>query len=117
MNLSDIQSLLKAEILHGETSLNIDIKEVMVSDLMSDVLAYCCSGALLVTSLMNAQSIRTAEVADLCAIVYARGKKPAKETIDLAKQRDIPLLSTSLPLYDACGILYEAGLPGIHKQT
>jgi hypothetical protein len=58
------------------------------------------------------QSVRTADIAEVKAIVYVRGKLPEKEAIDLAKERGIVLLSTNLPMYESCGRLYACGLPG-----
>ncbi len=77
---------------------------------MSDVLAYTKPGCLLVTGLMNPQSIRTAEVADLSAIVFVRGKSPEPDTIDLAEEIGIPLIGSRYGMYEMCGRLYQAGL-------
>jgi predicted transcriptional regulator len=113
LNLGEIQKLLEAEVLTEETAIGMEVKMVMASDLMSDVLSYCCSGALLVTGLTNAQTVRTAEVADLCAVVFTRGKRPSDETVRLAQQSKIPLFATTLPMYEVCGALYSHGLKGV----
>jgi hypothetical protein len=67
---------------------------------------------LLLTGLTNAQVIRTAEVIDLSGIIFVRGKRPPQEVIAMAKERNLPLLMTELPLYETCGVLYSAGLEG-----
>ena len=54
----------------------------------------------------------TAVVADVTAIVYVRGKCPGEAGIELARQGHLPLLRTPLTMYEACGRLYGAGLPG-----
>jgi predicted transcriptional regulator len=79
---------------------------------MSDVLAFAKPGSLLLTGLTNPQVVRTAEMADLRAICFVRGKKPEKETIEMAESKDIPLLVTPLPMFESCGRLYREGLPG-----
>ena len=114
MNLGEIQKLVEAEVLTG--GLGTEVQTVMASDLMSDVLSYCCPGALLVTGLTNSQAVRTADLADLCAILFVRGKRPSIETIQLAKKRGVPLLTTHLPMYEVCGHLYASGLPGIERR-
>jgi hypothetical protein len=81
-------------------------------DLMSDVLAFIKEEALLLTGLTNLQVVRTAEMANIKALVFVRGKKPDRETIALARAQNIPLLVTHLPMYEACGRLYRHGLPG-----
>jgi predicted transcriptional regulator len=80
---------------------------------MSDALAFGKPGILLLTGLSNAQSVRTADIIEAKAIVYVRGKKPTDEGVTLAKNRKIPLLSTNLMMYKACGILYSHGLAGV----
>lgn len=80
---------------------------------MSDVLAFGKPGILLLTGLTNAQSVRTANIIEAKAIVYVRGKKPDNEGIEIAKKMGIPILSTNLMMYSACGLLYNNGLPGV----
>ncbi len=79
---------------------------------MSDVLAFAKGGSLLLTGLTNPQVIRTVEMMDIPAILFVRGKMPLKETIDLAKSKGIPLLSTKYILFETCGRLYQAGITG-----
>ena len=70
------------------------------------------AGALLLTGLTNTQVIRTSEMADIVAICFVRGKKPPKETTELAAQSRLPLLATRLPMFEACGRLYRHGMKG-----
>ena len=113
MNLSEIGELLQAEVLTGEGGLSLDVQTVMASDLMSDVLSFSGSDALLITGLTNSQAVRTVEVADLCGIVFVRGKRPSEETIRLAQEKSIPLLATKSAMYEVCGVLYSHGIVGI----
>ena len=116
MNLGEIQKILQAEALTENIDFGMEIRMVKASDLMSDVLSSCSSGALLITGLTNSQAVRTVEVADLCGIVFVRGKRPSEETIRLARDRGIPLLATKFPMYETCGVLYSHGLAGIKEQ-
>lgn len=111
MNLEEVQKLVEAEVLTGE--LGTEFQTAMASDLMSDVLSFCCPGALLITGLTNSQAVRTADLADLCGVLFVRGKRPSEEMIRLATERGVPLLTTNLSMYEACGILYSNGLEGI----
>ena len=112
MNLKKVKEILEAKVISGSDKLRMDIKMGCGCDLMSDVLAFVKSGSLLLTGLTNPQVIRTAEMADIKVVCFVRGKKPDKETVELAKSKNIPLLSTILPMFEACGRLYDAGLPG-----
>jgi predicted transcriptional regulator len=79
---------------------------------MSEILAFHKPGALMITGLTNIQSVRTADVADVRAIIYIRGKRPNQITLDLARQKGLPVLATTIGMFDVCGILYEKGMKG-----
>jgi hypothetical protein len=64
------------------------------------------------TGLTSIQAVRTAEVADVRAIVYVRNKRPEESAVALAQELGLPLLATPLPMFEACGRLHRAGLPG-----
>ena len=112
MQLGQVQQILGATIWTGEALLEAEVYSACGCDLMSDVLAFAKEKIILLTGLINLQVIRTAEMLDIKAIVFVRGKKPSQDMINLAKERDIVLFSTNMPLYPACGLLYEAGLRG-----
>ncbi len=110
MKLKEILDLVKGSILTSKADLNLDIPSCGASDLMSDALAFMKPGDLLLTGLIHPQVIRTAEMADLAAVVFVRGKTPNLETIELARELDIPLIASPFGMYEMCGLLYGAGL-------
>ncbi|MFI5295576.1 MAG: DRTGG domain-containing protein [Thermodesulfovibrionales bacterium] len=110
MTLGEITGIVEALVLTKRADMKRDIRRAYCADLMSDVLAFSVTHALLITGLTNAQVIRTADVADLKAIVFIQGKRPDVETIAMAESKNIPLLVTSLSMFDVCGRLYEKGL-------
>jgi predicted transcriptional regulator len=113
MKLQAIQELLKAKILTGAELLGqVDVSMICGSDLISDVLSFTKEKSLLLTGLTNPQIIRTAEMIDLCGIIFVRGKIPGEDVITMATELFLPLLVTDFPLYESCGILYAAGLKG-----
>ncbi len=114
MLLSDVKSILAAKILTRETeeTLSTQIHTACGCDLMSDVLAFVKDQTMLLTGLINSQVIRTAEMMDIVAICFVRGKLPPADVIELAEEKGIALLATEEPLYLACGKLYEQGLGG-----
>ena len=117
MKLKDIKKILEAEVITGGDLLETDIKMACGCDLMSDVLSFAKSGDLLLTVLTNLQVVRTAEMADLAAICFVRGKKPDAETIEMAKSKDIPLLTTHLLLFESCGRFHREGLSGCSENN
>lgn len=112
MKINDIKALLDAEVLCGSESLENEIHSACGSDMMSDVLAYVKDQAVLLTGLVNAQVIRTAEMMDMKCIVFVRSKRPSQDMIDLAQESGMAVLTTPKRMYDACGILYSNGLRG-----
>ncbi len=110
MSLLEISDLLLCEVFTGEEKLDGRIAYGCASDLMSDVLAFSRSGAVLLTGLVNIQTVQTAFIAEIQAVVFVRGKKPDQDVVALAKQKKIPLLGTAFSMYEACGILYKSGL-------
>ncbi len=118
VTLAGIRDLLGAEVLCG-IDLSVHVERVGAADLMSDVLALSTPGMLLLTGLVSAQVIRTAVVADLCGVVFVRGKKPAESILSLAQEAKIPVLRTPLTMFEAAGKIYAAlaGNSGMNPAT
>jgi hypothetical protein len=112
MQLWEVKEILEAELLWEPIDLQLEIEMAEAADLMSDVLNRRLGGDLLITGLVNSQAIRTAEMADIKAIAFVRGKTPDQETITLARSKGIPLLTTKLLMYEACARLAMKGLAG-----
>ena len=117
MTLFEVRDLLACEVFAGVDQLGASVKFGCASDLMSDVLAFSQTGALLLTGLANAQTIQTAHIAEIRAIVFVRGKRPDKKVTALAEERKIPLLGTYYSMFEASGILYGKGLPSTMKKA
>lgn len=112
MTVLDIKNLLEADVLCCEEFLSKEVHTACGSDMMSDVLAFVKDQSVLLTGLCNPQVVRTAEMMDMVCICFVRGKLPDESIIELAKEREIVLLSTGIRMFAACGILYENGLHG-----
>lgn len=112
MYLREIRRILDAKVLCGEENLDWEAHAACASDFMSDVLAYVKNQALLLTGLVNPQVIRTADMVDMKCVVFVRGKVPDASILDLAREREIVVMSSPLRMYCACGALYLNGLRG-----
>lgn len=112
MKISDIKTILNADLICGEKFTSNEVFTACGSDMMSDVLAYVKEQAVLLSGLVNPQVVRTAEMMDMKCIVFVRGKQPDEDIIDLAVERDIVLLRTQYGMFNACGLLYQNGLKG-----
>ncbi len=109
MKLQQIISIVEGQIL-VDAGIDREISCAAASDLMSDVLAFAEPHSVLLTALCNPQVVRTAEMADIAAVIFVHGKVPIAETIALAEENGIPLILTKAPLFEICGRLYQAGL-------
>ena len=110
MKISQIAQILEGTFVTGEELSDREVYSACGSDMMSDVLAYVKDQGVLITGLCNPQVIRTAEMMDMLCIVFVRGKTPTPEMVELAKQRNIVLITSPRRMFSACGKLYSAGL-------
>jgi predicted transcriptional regulator len=117
LKLNEVKIILDAEVIVGEEHLDLEVKTAFGADLMSDVLAFAKAGSILLTGLTNSQVIRTANILDIAAIILVRGKKPSAETINLAKELKIPLLTTKYILFETAGRLYAKGIVGCLEKV
>lgn len=112
MKIKEVTEILNARAYTDNADYETEFATACASDLMSDVLAFVKDQALLLTGLLNAQVVRTAEMMDMKAVIFVRGKEPSEDIIKMANQKDIMLFTTEYPLYIACGKLFDAGLTG-----
>jgi hypothetical protein len=108
--LAEVVRLVEGEYFYGEDKADIEIFSACGADLMSDVMAFVKEKIVLLTGLVNPQVIRTAELLDIKGIIFVRGKKPTLDMIDMAEEANIILAGTKLPMFLACGRIYEGGL-------
>lgn len=113
MKLIEIKELLEAKVVSGENNLDTEVNLGCAADLMSDILAFGKPDSILLTGLINLQVINTANVSDIKAICFVRGKKPNEDIIKAAKRNDLVVLFTNLPMFETCGRLYKNGLKGL----
>ena len=112
MTIADVRRILEAEIICGSDNMDTEVHNACGSDMMSDVLAFVKDQSVLLTGLVNAQVVRTAEMMDMVCIVFVRGKDPGEDIVNLARERDIVVMSSAIRMFIACGLLYSRGLEG-----
>ncbi|OGP99114.1 MAG: hypothetical protein A2026_18565 [Deltaproteobacteria bacterium RBG_19FT_COMBO_46_12] len=117
MTLKEVKETTNAEVISGDHDLKKEIKCAFAAELLSDVLALSQEGALLITGFTHPQVVYAADAANLCAILFVRGRWPNEATQQLAIQKKIPLLSTSYMMFETCGLLYEYGLKTCALKT
>jgi predicted transcriptional regulator len=114
MKASKVAELVEGEVLSGKDLLDkVEVNTAFAADLMSDVLAYVESernDVILITGITNPQIVRTAEMLDIPVIIVARGKKVPEETVKLAEEKGIIIISTKNIVFTTSGILYMNGI-------
>ncbi len=113
MKIREVLEILSGRTIVQNHGLNEEVPRGGAADLMSDVLAFGTDGMMLMTGLTNPQVVRTAEMAGINIIVFVRDKTPPPETVELARDSGMTLITTGYTMYEACGRLFQAGLPGL----
>lgn len=112
MTVKEVLEILGAKVLVGEEFLDKEVRTACGSDMMSDVLAFSKDHSILLTGLCNPQVIRTAEMLDIVCLIFVRGKEPDETILEMARERNLIVLTTGHRMFSACGLLYQAGLHG-----
>ncbi len=113
MTIREIAGILDAKWLCCEDEADRVVRYAFASDMMSDVLAHVGEDTMLLTGLINSQSVRTAEMLDVPCLVFVRGKIPHKDAVQRAELIGLPMLLTACSMFEACGRLYAAGMGAV----
>lgn len=117
MKLREIAELVDARFVTGADQAEREVTSAFAADLLSDVLAMVQDeGVLLITGMTTPQVVRVAEVMNMCAVLFVRGKVPAAATIAYAVGTGIPLLATRRIMFETCGVLYQAGVEAAQRK-
>jgi len=106
MKFQDITAQLNAQVVHKSSRFDTaQIKNIVVSDMMSEVLTVDKEDILLLTSLSSHQTIRTLNNIGGMGAIIVNGSPIQVGLKELASEFDITLLKTELPAFEACVIL------------
>ena len=86
-----------------------EIRGVYISDMVSDIIGIG-DGNLLLTLQTHKNVIAAANLVDVAAIVFSRGKKPAEDVVALADKAGIGLLGFEGDTWTLAKKLYELGI-------
>lgn len=110
MKLEEAAQLLAGEFLCGEGQKNTIIDRAYAADLLSDVLALTEERTTLITGTISPQVIKVADILNVIAIIFVRGKRPSPQLIEYAECLGIPLIFTEKTMFETCGLLYTHGV-------
>ena len=116
MRLFEIKTILAAEAVAGEHLLERQVELFFGCLLISDVLGMNNSPLLLITALVSVQVLYAAEIMGAPGVVFTGGKKPSRDVIKMAAEKELPLLVTRYSFDETCALLSAAGLRGCYKR-
>ncbi|UCE60418.1 MAG: hypothetical protein JSU63_01460 [Phycisphaerales bacterium] len=87
-----------------------EIEGVYISDMVSDIITGAKANGLLVTLQTHKSLIAAANLVDVAAVVFARGKRPSGDVVELAKKAGIGLFVTDVDTWSFAMKLNEVGI-------
>jgi predicted transcriptional regulator len=87
-----------------------DFESVYISDMVSDIITIGKPNALLITLQTHKSLIATGNLVDVAAIVFAKGKKPADDVIQLADKAGLALFVSDLDTWSMASKLFALGI-------
>jgi len=108
MKVSELKEKINLELINK--LYDKDINGVFISDMVSDIVAGAKPGNLLITIQTHKNLIATANLVDVSAIVFVRGKTPLEDVVNLADRAEITLFKTDLDAWKLAIKLHEIGI-------
>ncbi len=108
MKVSELKEKLDLEPLNG--IYDKEINGVFISDMVSDIVAGAKPGNLLITIQTHKNLIATANLVDISAVIFVRGKSPMQDVVSLADRAEITLFKTDMDAWKLAIKLHELGI-------
>jgi hypothetical protein len=111
MKLDKIIKDLDLKVLTSPVDLTtVDVECGYCSDLLSCVMTGADPGAVWITLMAHGNIIAVAALLDISAIIITEDAQPEEETIKLAEEKGVTLLSSPNDNFHVVGKLWELGL-------
>ena len=111
MNLQDIiQSLSLKTLTTPQDFAKVPVISGYCSDLLSCVMTGASPQGVWVTLMAHSNIVAVAALLDLSAIIITENAQPDPDTLTLAEQKGVTLLSTPADNFETIGHLWEMGL-------
>jgi hypothetical protein len=107
MTLQDISDQLSLTSFTDAPDKVVEIKDVYISDLLSDVMANAKEGSLWITLQAHVNIVAVASMKAMPVVILINGRKPDGETIEKAGTEGVTLLGTDMHAYELAGTLYN----------
>lgn len=105
MKFEEIIELLDAVILNEAGSGSKEITGGYACDMISRVISKISSGQAWITILNSRNVIAAATIAECCCVILTESVTMESDTVALAAENGIPVISTALTAYEVCAAL------------
>ena len=113
MLLRDVVKALDLEVIADTGPMDAEVTGGYVSDLLSHVMGKAQSGQIWITMQGHQNIVAVAALSGLAAVVVADGIEAEEQTIGKARDQEVVLCKTSLPVFEIAGRLYQLGVKGV----
>jgi serine kinase of HPr protein (carbohydrate metabolism regulator) len=107
MKLREIVEKLQLQVLVGQDRLDTEVTGGYTSDLLSDVMANSQAGNVWITLQTHQNIIAVAKLKDMAGIIIVNNRQPDEDTLQRAREENIPVLGTAEIAYRISGRLYS----------
>jgi len=112
MLLKDVVERIGLQILSGADSLQMEVTQAYISDILSDVMAKSKKGTLWITNQTHMNVIAIVFFKSLSGVIFPEGLVPDDEVLVKAKEKNIAVFSSVLSAFDLAGKIYDLGIRG-----
>jgi hypothetical protein len=109
MKISEVVDKTALEALNGWEDEDL-AGGVYISDMVSDIITGANGCGLLITLQTHKSLIAAANLVDVGAVVFAHGKRPAADVVELADKAGIALFTTPDDTWSYAVKLFELGV-------
>jgi serine kinase of HPr protein (carbohydrate metabolism regulator) len=107
MKLKEIIEKLQLKVFTGQDKLDVEVTSGYTSDLLSDVIANSKESNLWITLQTHQNIIAVAKLKDLSGIIIVNNREPDENTLQKAKEENLPLLGSEEMAFEVSAKLYE----------
>ena len=110
MQVKDLVEQFDLKVAAGNEGLNRQVKDGYCGDLLSEIMANAPEGSVWLTIQGHQNIVAVAVLRGMAAIIITGGQTPDDETLQKAKQEEIPILLYPHSAYKLAGRLYALGV-------
>ncbi|MDD5718144.1 MAG: DRTGG domain-containing protein [Candidatus Krumholzibacteria bacterium] len=112
MKLSEVVQRLSLQVVTGENNLEVDVTKGYCSDMLSDVIGNAEEGGLWLTIQKHQNIVAVGVMKALAGIILVKGRQPDENTINKAREENLPIMISPLGSFELAGRLKALGIEG-----